>query len=482
MTIPLEDWIYASVASLTLLITLGFGEWLRRSKNWPAEVTRKMIHVSTGILIYFAPLYLSSFVIPFAVGIFFAAVNFVAIHRGLLKVIHASNRKSYGTVYYPLSFSLLTLICWDSSPLVLMCAMVALAFGDGAAGIVGSWMNKPHEYRVCADKKSVEGSFAMGLVCFAGIALTLGIFGDRMSWNRIAEIAFVASVIAVVMEAVSPFGLDNITVPFSAACIVFAMTYATAAEHLLIGLFLATAVSAAAYYLQMLSASGAMGAIVLGTLFFGLGGWPWTLPLLIFFISGSLLSKLGQKQKDAMEMEKGSRRDLAQVFANGGLPLMVFLAGYFYPMEVWFYIFVAICASVTADTWATEIGTFFGGIPRNIINWKQVKPGVSGGITFQGTCGALVGSGLIAFTAIQDLKLALTITLCGLFGSLWDSLLGAAWQAQYECAVCGISTERKNHCESWTTRRKGFAWMDNDAVNVLGGATGGLTMFLFLNF
>ncbi|MFZ6019463.1 MAG: DUF92 domain-containing protein, partial [Chloroflexota bacterium] len=63
-----------------------------------------------------------------------------------------------------------------------------------------------------------------------------------------------------------------------------------------LGLGLAVIISLAAYAAGSLSRSGALAAILLGTAVFGLGGLPWAVLLLGFFISSSLLSRLFRRR------------------------------------------------------------------------------------------------------------------------------------------------------------------------------------------
>ena len=61
--------------------------------------------------------------------------------------------------------------------------------------------------------------------------------------------------------------------------------------------------------------------MLIGTSIFGFGGWVWGGTLIAFFVSSSLWSHYGESRKVLLKEKfaKGSRRDLAQTLANGGL-------------------------------------------------------------------------------------------------------------------------------------------------------------------
>ena len=59
---------------------------------------------------------------------------------------------------------------------------------------------------------------------------------------------------------------------------------------LILGLVLSILIAFLAWRRGSLSQSGAAGAIVVGTLIFGLGGWVWGVLLAVFFISSSPVS------------------------------------------------------------------------------------------------------------------------------------------------------------------------------------------------
>ncbi len=259
-------------------------------------------------------------------------------------------------------------------------------------------------------------------------------------------------------------------------------------NQLLIAFGFSAIIVALAYWHGSLSGSGAVGALLVGTLTFGLGGWQWGVILGVFFVSSSLLShyKETEKRTAAEKFDKGHRRDMVQVFANGGLGTVIAVLSAIVPTttvppQIWFYLFVGVMGTVTADTWATELGTLSKSPPRLITNGKSVDVGTSGGVSPLGTLVSFLGGLVIGLTAglLTDYNLLLTAlagALGGLAGSLCDSLLGATVQQIYYCDSCEKDTERKIHkCGTTTRPYRGWSWLNNDMVNLLASLVGGVT-------
>ncbi len=243
---------------------------------------------------------------------------------------------------------------------------------------------------------------------------------------------------------------------------------------------LSAAVSLLAYRRGSLSTSGVAGAIVVGALTMGLGGWAWGLLLAVFFVSSSLLShfKEPEKRLAAEKFDKGHRRDLAQTLANGGVGALAALLSVLLPAPIWFPFFLGVMATVTADTWATELGTLSRQPPRLITTGRVAEVGTSGAISALGLAVSLGGGLLIglvaALTQRRAWRLAAICACAGLAGSLLDSLLGATVQQVYYCDGCQKETERKLHkCGRHTRPLRGWRWLNNDLVNLLSSLAGG---------
>jgi uncharacterized protein (TIGR00297 family) len=258
--------------------------------------------------------------------------------------------------------------------------------------------------------------------------------------------------------------------------------------NLAIGLVLSALIAAVAYRARSLSRSGAAGAVIVGTLIFGLGGWAWGLLLIAFFVSSSALTHFRGARKTSLaeKFAKTGRRDMAQVLANGGMGAILAILSLLAP-ERWplFAAFVGAMAAVNADTWATELGVLNPRPPRLITTGKAVAVGTSGAISLWGSAAAAGGSlfiGLLAmlFSPLEGglaparlLWLVVVALLGGLGGALVDSLLGATVQGIYWCERDQKETEKRIHtCGERTRLLRGWAWLDNEWVNFACSAAG----------
>ncbi|MDO7906030.1 DUF92 domain-containing protein [Paenibacillus sp. JX-17] len=259
----------------------------------------------------------------------------------------------------------------------------------------------------------------------------------------------------------------------------------------IIGAVCAVAVGGAAFAKKSLTLSGFLAAVVMGAVYYGAGNVFWFGTLLLFFVTSTALSKYKQERKRDLEQSyaKTGERDAGQVFANGGIGMVLCLLNAVWPSPLWGYAFIGVMATVTADTWATEIGSLSRRAPRSVLNGKVLEPGASGGVSWLGSGAAAAGGLLIGLGAWLFLDLmgtpALSLpgwVLMGLLGgwagAFTDSYLGATVQDMYRCTVCGKWVEVQEHCGHPTVHARGWLWMSNDAVNLISSLAGGAAAVL----
>lgn len=246
----------------------------------------------------------------------------------------------------------------------------------------------------------------------------------------------------------------------------------------LVGFGFAVVVSVVAYFIRYLTFSGAVAAVIIGTLIFGGGGLPWSVPLLVFFFSSSILSKRGLSNNEPSPFEKTSTRDAGQVIANGGVGALLIVLTFFLSDSRLYGAYLGSLATATADTWATEIGMRGKGKTVSLTSFQPVPMGTSGGVSIVGTVGGIFGAVALSLSALWWIKQALMvvpiIVLSGFLGMMVDSVAGATVQAQYRCAQCGRFVEGPRHCGASAIFQRGLPWLTNDWVNVAGSLSGAI--------
>jgi uncharacterized protein (TIGR00297 family) len=250
--------------------------------------------------------------------------------------------------------------------------------------------------------------------------------------------------------------------------------------HWVVGAVLAAAVALVATRARALTARGAVAATVVGTIAIA-AGWSWGVVLVAYFASSSLLSRVRSAERAVRvgtRIEKDGPRDATQVIANGGVFTLAAAGFWASPDPLWQALGAGALAASAADTWATEIGTLSSATPRSILDWSPVPAGTSGGVTARGLLGGAAGAAFVSLIAwlVRWPAVAIVAALVGgLAGCVFDSVIGAGFQARRWCASCGTATEQRAHaCGAPTTITGGLRWLDNDGVNAISTIAGAL--------
>lgn len=218
-----------------------------------------------------------------------------------------------------------------------------------------------------------------------------------------------------------------------------------------------------------LTFSGAIAAWTVGSLVLHGTGWEGGAVLAAFFVSCNMVSRLESGTVTPYLDTKGDRRDLWQVYANGGpAAIAAVMAPTDSRLGIW--VVTVTLAAAAADTWATALGSRSRVPPRLLWSGEPVKPGTSGGVTLAGSAGALIGALVVSGTGALAAGLPLLVpigTLIGFAGMLADSLVGGVLQGRFHCPRCNQPSEWRVHrCGSSTVRRAGLGWLNNDGVNL----------------
>ena len=171
--------------------------------------------------------------------------------------------------------------------------------------------------------------------------------------------------------------------------------------------------------------------------------------------------------------KKGGRRDCVQVFANSVPAVIGLLVFRFSPYkDAGMCVFAAGLAEAVADTWSGELGMLSKSDPVSIITFTKVPKGLSGGVSLAGTLSGLAASFLMAclFVGFYETAPAFLgiVTVSGILGALFDSVLGATVQVHYR-RKDGTLTEHRMDGDQENARARGIPFITNDMVNFLSG-------------
>ncbi len=448
----------------TLVIFLGINfflflaEKLHKKGVFSAETNRKIVHIGVGVFIMLGPVLMTHRTGLALLALLFVFVNAYTLAKGKLSGMHSVERESLGTVLYPFSVLVITLLFWRHLD-VFYISLSAMVFGDAAAAFVG----ERYPIRKIGGK-SIGGSLTMFLVTFVSAVIFVSLTGSSLSISHLLAI----SIVAGMFEASTGGGFDNLTVPLGTSVYVYHLVAGGDLTTLWLAILVASLIAVPSYWLEYLTADGAFWTAITAITVVVFGGWFWLIAILTFFLSSSMLTKLLAARST---VKSGEARNSYQVLANGGVPMLIALINRFWPGlwgVDWLVAYLISLAVVNSDTWSTEIGALNPSDPINILNFKKMRKGSSGAVSVVGTIGGILGASLIALLAFfkgYGWPTFWVITVFGVIGNLTDSLLGATIEAKYLCEVCGGIYDVKEHCGKPTKYIGGISWFGNNMVN-----------------
>lgn len=211
------------------LALFALGELLYHVFKVKVEITRKLVHIGTGLLALLFPILLDNHWLVLLLCASFLLILLVSLRYNLLQSINAIDRKSVGSLAYPVAVygCYLMFIYQDSQYIYYYLPILILAISDPMAALAGKKWPRG-KYAIAGANKTCLGSLVFFLSAVL-VILCCWLFlhsGNLAAaedagiaplhyWGRFAaSIAFVA-MIATVAEAVSRDGYDNITIPLS---------------------------------------------------------------------------------------------------------------------------------------------------------------------------------------------------------------------------------------------------------------------------
>jgi phytol kinase len=191
---------------------------LRKTFRFSQGFTRKFIHIAVGMISVPTVLWFGNLWWAVVPPLAFVVINYLDYRFGVVQAMMSSNRSNLGTVYFPLAFAAVLVLFWGdpshptANPRLVVAALMPMTWGDALAALAGERFGK-HRYTIFRQTRSLEGSVTMFVVSALATWIALG------ASLSTAVIAVVTALGATLVEAASPWGIDNLTVSAISALI-----------------------------------------------------------------------------------------------------------------------------------------------------------------------------------------------------------------------------------------------------------------------
>jgi uncharacterized protein (TIGR00297 family) len=211
------------------------------------------------------------------------------------------------------------------------------------------------------------------------------------------------------------------------------------------GLLLSGALGAAAYGLGTLDLAGCLAGVGVGTAIAGGLGVRGFAVLALFFVLGSVATRLRGRAKEAagVGQSRGGARTVRHVLANGLVAALCGVGAALAPGEAGLFglAMSGALAGAASDTLSSEVGQAYGGPPRLLTTFRRVGVGENGAVTVVGTLAGLVGALIVGLVAwrLGVASRAGIVVLAGLLGNLADSALGATLERRRWLGNAGVN-------------------------------------------
>jgi dolichol kinase len=235
------DAIAMVISIIAVMLVVQINGAIQKSGRLSSDVTRKIVHI------FAAPVFLVTWYLysggmfsrylAMIVPILFVLL-FVGIGTGRVKndAFVASMSRSgdpgellKGTLYYAIMIVIVTVL-WFYIPANPMAFVVlgCLAGGDGLADVIGRKYGGDRKFGVGGAEKTVAGSIGMFIGSFLFSFILIAIFSLELVVFDLVVLflpILVISLVATIVEAISPPNLDNWTVPIAVIVMVVLFMY-----------------------------------------------------------------------------------------------------------------------------------------------------------------------------------------------------------------------------------------------------------------
>ena len=244
-----------------------------------AEMSRKLVHMGMGcVCLTFPWLFRTEWPVWLLAALAVVALGAVRLVPQLRdqfgSVLGGVGRASWGELYFPVGVAIVFALA-DGAPRFYCVPVAVLTFADTAGALVGQRWGRIR-YAAVESTKSLEGSVAVWLVAWACVTGGLALFTD-LPWSYRWLAGLELGLFAMLVEAVSWRGLDNLLLPLATLAQLKVMTRLGATDLAVrVGVLAAFAVFMLLWRRRsLLDDSARLGAVLAAFLFWAIGDWTW---------------------------------------------------------------------------------------------------------------------------------------------------------------------------------------------------------------
>ena len=187
------------------------------NRGVPAYITRKIVHIGSGIISALLPFFVS-LKTAILLGFVFCILVLISKRKKILQSVHAIEGNSVGAILFAPSIILTALIFWPIDIHIYQGACLVLGLSDGIAGLMGQRYGK--KSYTLTSPKTIEGS-----TVFFSITLLLVLVFVYAANSTVETLDIVKAlggvILITVTEALGGNGWDNLFVPLVSGAILY---------------------------------------------------------------------------------------------------------------------------------------------------------------------------------------------------------------------------------------------------------------------
>jgi len=208
--------LFLSILYIIIIIAIS-----TRLTHLPFEFSRTFTHILVMNWWLIASLLIKNYWLAITAPILFIIFNTLNVIYNWIPSINTKRRDSNsGPIYYSVAVLLLTAATFHTRSFHIVggLGLLVMAYGDGFAALIGQKYGK-HSYTIFKGHKTLEGSLAMLVTSMIVIVAYQLIELGQVNFIQV----LLLSVVATLVEAISPHGIDNLFIPILVSLLYFIM-------------------------------------------------------------------------------------------------------------------------------------------------------------------------------------------------------------------------------------------------------------------